>query len=596
MASTDQKSSAEDPSQIRPSLESERNWPGDRKQAFQRLYDDYTRQAASLRRIAMNYLFLTFLLLTVGAVAVVNAPLLARQDVEMETPKELRMKVIETMQQLMEVENELDGLRFADFTDVAIGTEHSIIVGSDGTLLMSGTNQTGWRYRPSDTRANINATAIDRSGENAIAVGDGGTISVLGLRSGWTVRDNVLETKDFNDVVLRRVGSRPTAIAVGDDGIIVVSHDNGRTWHRRATGLVGHDLNAVAFVGPTDTVIAVGDKGVVLISTDGGNQWNVRDPGPTHGEDLYAIATFSTNWAVAAGENGTIRVSTDRGQTWSHRGIRDTRHDFLAVALSSNGRFGVAVGDDGLLAIFRGNFTNWVLHTKNIKERLNSIVIDPNGKTAVAAGEGGTIIVSPDEGHTWLFIEKKSRNEIRALSFDGKVAMFVGENSTILRGEISAGQRAQNMEFQIISSSSETSARKMEIQAQKRRLEELLTALKIFEEKTAAEAEKLQTELVQYIFFQTNALRVGILVILIFLSQHLMVLARYQLRLAEFYHARASVLMMTSQAVSWSSLTTDEFQHLMRAFSPEGVEFGATPRSVVDMAVDLTKSILRRTG
>lgn len=595
MPSPDESSQIAGPSQTRSSLESGRNWPRDRKQAFQRLYDDYTRRAVSTRRLGWNYLFLTFLLLCIAGLAVVTAPQLARQDVEMEIPKDLRMKIIDTMQQLTEVENELDGLRFADFTDVAIGTEHSVIVGSDGTLLMSRGNQIGWRHRPSDTQANINATSIDASGENAISVGDDGTITVFGLRRRrWTVPDNVLTTKDLNDIVLQRVGSR--AIAVGDDGTIMDSHDNGRTWASRATGLVRYDLNAVAFVGTTNTVIAVGDKGVVLVSNDGGTQWSVRDPGRKEGQDLYAIESFGTNLVVAVGENGTIRVSTNRGQTWNYRGIRDTRDDFLAVALSPNGRFGIAVGDDGLFAISRGNFTDWNLHTENITERFNSVVIDTSGKIAVAAGEGGTIIVSSDEGNTWSFIEKKSRNEIQAMSFDGKVAMFVGENSTILRGEIFSGQMPQEMEVDIISSKFDTDTREKELDAQQRRLKEQLRVFKNFEKKTAAEAKEMQTELAQYIFFQTNALRVGILVILIFLSQHLMVLARYQLRLAEFYHARSSVLMATSEAVSWSSLTTEEFQHLMRAFSPEDVEFGATPRSVVDMAVDLTKSILRRTG
>ena len=370
------------------SLESGRNLPRDRKQAFQRLYDDYIRRAASMRRLGWIYLFLTFLLLFIAILAVVSAPMLARQDVEMEIPKELRMKVIDTMQQLTEVENELNGLRVADFTDVAISTEHSVIVGSDGTLLMSRRNQTGWRHRSSDTQANINAISIDASGENAIAVGDDGTITVFDMRRRrWTVPDNVLTTKDLNDIVLQRIGSRARAIAVGDDGTIMDSHDNGRTWASRASGLVRYDLNAVAFVGTTNTVIAVGDKGVVLVSNDGGTQWNVRDPGRKEGQDLDAIESFGTNLVVAVGENGTIRVSTNRGQTWSHRGIRDTSDDFFAVALSPNGRFGIAVGDDGLFAISRGNFTDWNLHTENITERFNSVVIDTSSKIAVAAGE-----------------------------------------------------------------------------------------------------------------------------------------------------------------------------------------------------------------
>lgn len=571
------------------------NWPLDRKQAFEQLYKNYTRRAALMRWSGWTYLLLTFSLLGIAGLAVVYAPELARQDAEMDSSKEFRMEAIDTRQKLMEVKNELDGLRFADFTDVAISTEHSIIVGSDGTLLMSDRNQADWQYRPSDTEMDINAIAIDRSGENAIAVGDDGTITVLDRGRRWIVRDEdeVITTKDLNDIVFQNVGSSATAIAVGDDGTVMVSRDNGQTWTPRATGLVRHDLNAVAFVGTTDTVIAVGDKGVVLVSNDGGTQWKVRDTGRKDGQDLYAIESSGANLVVAVGEKGTIRVSINRGQTWSDRGIRDTRDDFLAVALSPNGRFGIAVGDDGLFAVSQGNLTNWNHHIKNITERFNSVVIDANGKTAVAAGEGGTIIVISDEGNTWSLVEKKSRNEIEALSFDGKVAMFVGENSTILRGEIYNEQMPQEMELDIISSKLDTHTRQKKLEEQQDRLEEHLEVTEDFAKETAKEAKATQTELAQYIFFQTNALRVGILVILMFLSQHLVVLARYQLRLAEFYHARSCVLMATSETVPWSSLTTEEFQDLMRTFSTEVVEFGATPRSVVDMAVDLTKSIAR---
>ena len=439
MASSDERPQIEGTSQPEVSLESGRNWPRDRKQAFQWLYDDYRRRAASTGRSGWTYLLLTFVLLGMAIAAVIAAPLLARQDVEMETPKELRIKIVETIEQLTEVENELAGLRFTDFTDVVIGAERGIVVGNDGTLLTSRRNQTDWVHRSSTIGADINAVAIDSDGENAVAVGDNGSISVLGLRGrNWLARD-VLTTKNFSDVVFQGGGNRATAIAVGNDGAIEVSHDGGRTWEARATKLVGYDLDAITFVGVSGTAIAVGDNGVILHSIDGGDEWAIRDPGNKDGQDLYAVESLGNGVVVAVGERGTIRVSSDGGRTWWHRGIRDTRDDFLAIALSANGGFGVAVGDDGLIATSSDNFTGWSTRSRNITERFNAIVIAGSGKTAVAAGEAGAIIVSTDKGNTWEYIEKKSRNEIQALSFDGKVAMFVGEKSTVLRGEIFDG-------------------------------------------------------------------------------------------------------------------------------------------------------------
>ena len=325
----------------------------------------------------------------------------------------------------------------------------------------------------------------------------------------------------------------------------------------------------------------------------------MREKGVKGKPDLHAVESVGNNVVVAAGEDATIRVSTNRGGNWgSPITIGDGRDDFLDVALTAaNGGFGIAVGDDGLIAVSTPPYTRWSHRGRDITERFNAVVIDKSGKTAIAAGEAGTIIVSSSKGDRWEYVDRTSRisrNELMALSIDGKVAVFVGENSTVLRGEMPDGQGARYMEMQVISNRFQIGERKNALREQKKRLEERLEQLAEYGQKTTAELEKMGSELAEYVFFQTNALRVGILVVLMFLSQHLMVLARYNFRLSELYYTRSKVLMATAEAVSWSSLTAEEFDQVMRTFSTEDLEFGRTPRSVVEMAMEFAKSIVQR--
>ncbi|MDE0459506.1 MAG: hypothetical protein OXI15_19620 [Chromatiales bacterium] len=319
------------------------------------------------------------------------------------------------------------------------------------------------------------------------------------------------------------------------------------------------------------------------------------DPGGEKKAHLYAVASAGTKAIVAVGEDGTIRVSPNNGQHWVDHTIKDIRDDFLAVALNASQNWGIAVGDDGLVAANRLNFQNWYLLDKPTAERLNAVVIDQHSNTTLAAGEGGTIVASSDQGSTWTFIERKSPNEINALAFDGQIALFAGEYATLLRGEVPEGKDARDMQVDVISSGFEQRQKKEMLGRQRHELEDLIRDLTELEEKAAKEAQDMQDDLSQYIFFQTNALRISVLVVLMFLSQHLMILMRYRWRLGEFYYARANAMKMTSHAVAWSALSAHEFDVIIRALSPDAVELGRTPRSAVEMGIDFAKSVMRRT-
>ena len=88
----------------------------------------------------------------------------------------------------------------------------------------------------------------------------------------------------------------------------------------------------------------------------------------------------------------------------------------------------------------------------------------------------------------------------------------------------------------------------------------------------------------------TLATRVGALLILIFLVQILINLYRYNIRLSTYFDARADAIeMYLSKGFEHLSLT-----ELMTVLSPDNLDFGKSPTSPVQHAVDLAKEIIAR--
>ena len=101
------------------------------------------------------------------------------------------------------------------------------------------------------------------------------------------------------------------------------------------------------------TQIAVGANGLLLVSTDGGISWVARNSGTTN--DLYGVAfgsAYSTDAWVIVGESGTILRSLD-AITWAAspsfttEDLYDVAYSGVFLAVGANGAFG-ASADLGL--------------------------------------------------------------------------------------------------------------------------------------------------------------------------------------------------------------------------------------------------------
>lgn len=103
------------------------------------------------------------------------------------------------------------------------------------------------------------------------------------------------------------------AMAVGQNGVLLMTVDGDR-WERRNAGVpsaVG--LNAVAFLDDAH-LIAVGDNGTIVVSANGGQTWSPRNSGVQ--AELSSVSFIDPLHGWVAGANGTLLATTDGGQTW----------------------------------------------------------------------------------------------------------------------------------------------------------------------------------------------------------------------------------------------------------------------------------------
>jgi photosystem II stability/assembly factor-like uncharacterized protein len=148
------------------------------------------------------------------------------------------------------------------------------------------------------------------------AVGDQGTL-LKSVDDGKTWSKQALPTQaNLYRVGALQKGAFNAVYAVGDGGTIVLSRDSGATWAVKHTG--SEKLRAIGsfFTESSDVIAAVGNDGsgvVLLTSTD----WETWTRTLVKAGATVNAAQFSFNEGLIVGDNGLILETTDKGATWS---------------------------------------------------------------------------------------------------------------------------------------------------------------------------------------------------------------------------------------------------------------------------------------
>ncbi|TKJ37239.1 hypothetical protein CEE37_14090 [candidate division LCP-89 bacterium B3_LCP] len=154
------------------------------------------------------------------------------------------------------------------------------------------------------------------------------------------------------------------------NGAIVRTENQGQGW--TTVAWVDQSINAIDFYTGS-TGFAVGNNGIGLLTYNNGNDWEIRDTGVSVDLNDISFATYSYGWAV--GDGGTIIYTDWSGNTWEPQSSGTTEN--LTGVSFVNTDNGWVVGDNGTILNY-GEIVPWDV-TVSLTHTSPPIVIPATG-------------------------------------------------------------------------------------------------------------------------------------------------------------------------------------------------------------------------
>ena len=253
--------------------------------------------------------------------------------------------------------------------------------------------------------------------------------------------------KPTHNVLLDIVRIDSRLVAVGEQGIIIFSDDEGQSW-QQAKVPVSVTITAVYFTAPAHGW-AVGHQGIILGSVDGGKSWQQQYSGYTaYQQALEMIARKIGRIEQQLNSNDpeidkeALQLRLEELQ-FSKEDYQKTLQDgpsqpLLDIWFRDN-QNGIAVGAYGLLIMTNDGGKHWQLHEQYLsnidKFHFYSIAQSSNGDLFLA-GESGTLWHSDNQGQSWQTLTAPYEGSLFGLisAKDGSLLTF-GLRSNLFRTE-----------------------------------------------------------------------------------------------------------------------------------------------------------------
>lgn len=223
----------------------------------------------------------------------------------------------------------------------------------------------------------------------AFLLGGGLGTGVAWCAVGLLERPALPNARAGSAVLLAVARTGNAVIAVGEQGIVLVSANDGATW-QQAQVPSSVALTNVRF-GPDGRAWAVGHGGVVLASDDGGKTWTKRFDGLRAAREQLRAAQ-----AVSADGGGSAAVRLAEAERLAAEGADKPFFDIHFF----DDRNGLVVGAYGLAFATRDGGENW----ESIRDRIDNptgrhlYAIEVAGSEIYLVGEQGTVCRSIDGG------------------------------------------------------------------------------------------------------------------------------------------------------------------------------------------------------
>lgn len=209
----------------------------------------------------------------------------------------------------------------------------------------------------------------------------------------WNKISMAYATDSFDRIATDRNG---TWIAVGFNGIIRASYDNGVTWVSRTSPLGTTRLGFVETDG-NGVWIALATSGNYIRSADNGATWVQGSSGLAG--TLQSVATNRNGTWLITGYSGTTARSTDNGATWTAAGTATNRSSNPKNCIATDGAGVWCISGTGGISRSTDDGATWIEVASNANA-LVTIDTDEDG-VWLAAGQNGAVMRSLDNAVTW---------------------------------------------------------------------------------------------------------------------------------------------------------------------------------------------------
>ncbi len=200
--------------------------------------------------------------------------------------------------------------------------------------------------------------------------------------------------------------SQSRLVSVGEQGVILLSDDNGEQW-RQAPAPVSTLLTAVKFSSPNNAW-AVGHDGAVLSSSDNGETWQVN----LTGREINQLRKSALEKEVErlSAENADPEVIENLTYALDDAvfAIEDGPTSPLLDVLFTDANTGFITGAYGILLSTQDGGSSWNYLGHRLPNpdglHINRVYQLKSGRLLLL-GEAGLIITSDDQGNSWQQLE-----------------------------------------------------------------------------------------------------------------------------------------------------------------------------------------------
>ncbi len=249
-----------------------------------------------------------------------------------------------------------------------------ICVGGGGKILKTTDYGATWLNKNSGTFAGLRGITSNAE-DNYVAVGENATL-IYSSDGGESWLPSTIISSPFG--VFSNMGTT-----------ITVPFEEKDKYYKEGKPCLSK-MNYESVDTASSSLIAVGENGMILKSTDQGVTWVF--PAPFTGQALHAGTGFDGHYAFVAGDS-TFLQSLDGGVTWNQ--MIDVGSTIRSVTIV-DGQSGYAVGDDGRILYTPDKGTTWGMEFSPTSNNLFGVTSAPfennYARTILVVGERGLIM------------------------------------------------------------------------------------------------------------------------------------------------------------------------------------------------------------